>query len=154
MNSKKNGVMLLPDKVKLMTQTGDSAIPASLPYGQGAVAKDGTVYFGDENNTPVSQVATAKTLNGKSEDKLAPKWENIQGKPDSFTPSSHTHDDRYYTESEIDSKLSGKANTSGSYPSLTVGNATNAGYATSAGSARASNITMSTGSGNLWITYS
>ncbi len=26
------------------------------------------------------------------------------------TPSSHTHDDRYYTESEIDSKLSTKAN--------------------------------------------
>ena len=30
----------------------------------------------------------------------------------SFAAASHTHDDRYYTESEIDSKLNGKANSS------------------------------------------
>ena len=29
-----------------------------------------------------------------------------------FNPTSHTHDDRYYTESEMDTKLSGKANAS------------------------------------------
>ena len=29
-----------------------------------------------------------------------------------FAPKNHTHDDRYYTESEIDEKLSGKANSS------------------------------------------
>lgn len=39
-------------------------------------------------------------------------WSGVSGKPSTFTPSSHTHDDRYYTESEIDSKLSGKANSS------------------------------------------
>ena len=33
-------------------------------------------------------------------------WNNVSGKPSSYTPSSHTHDDRYYTESEIDTKLS------------------------------------------------
>ena len=32
-------------------------------------------------------------------------WANVSGRPSSFTPSSHTHDDRYYTESEIDTKL-------------------------------------------------
>ena len=33
----------------------------------------------------------------------------ITGIPSSFPPSSHTHDDRYYTESEIDTALSTKA---------------------------------------------
>ena len=39
-------------------------------------------------------------------------WSGVTGKPNTYTPSSHTHDDRYYTESEINSKLSGKANSS------------------------------------------
>ena len=39
-------------------------------------------------------------------------WSGISSKPSTFTPSSHTHDDRYYTESEVNSKLSGKANSS------------------------------------------
>ena len=39
-------------------------------------------------------------------------WNDVTSKPTSFTPSSHTHDDRYYTESEIDTKLSSKANSS------------------------------------------
>lgn len=39
-------------------------------------------------------------------------WSGVSGKPSTFTPASHTHDDRYYTESEVDSKLSGKANSS------------------------------------------
>ena len=34
-------------------------------------------------------------------------WGSITGKPSTFTPSAHTHDDRYFTESEINSKLSG-----------------------------------------------
>lgn len=33
-------------------------------------------------------------------------WGNLKEK---FAPKSHNHDDRYYTESEMDSKLSGKA---------------------------------------------
>lgn len=39
-------------------------------------------------------------------------WGNVSGKPSSFTPASHTHDDRYYTESEINTKLNAKANSS------------------------------------------
>lgn len=39
-------------------------------------------------------------------------WSGVTGKPSTFTPSSHTHDDRYYTETEMNSKLSGKANSS------------------------------------------
>lgn len=36
-------------------------------------------------------------------------WNGVTGKPSTFTPSSHTHDDRYYTESEVESKLSAKS---------------------------------------------
>lgn len=32
-------------------------------------------------------------------------WANITGKPATFPPSTHTHDDRYYTEAEVDAKL-------------------------------------------------
>lgn len=33
-------------------------------------------------------------------------WAKITGKPSTYAPSSHTHDDRYYTESEINTKIS------------------------------------------------
>lgn len=51
---------------------------------------------------------TAKAASAKSADSVA--WNNVSGKPSSFTPSSHTHDDRYYTESEVNTLLAGKAN--------------------------------------------
>lgn len=35
-------------------------------------------------------------------------WNDITGKPSSFTPSSHTHDDRYFTETEATNKFSPK----------------------------------------------
>lgn len=35
-------------------------------------------------------------------------WSGVTGKPSSYTPSSHTHDDRYYTETEINTKLGAK----------------------------------------------
>lgn len=38
-------------------------------------------------------------------------WEGITDKPETFTPSAHTHDDRYYTENEVDTALSGKSDT-------------------------------------------
>ena len=37
-------------------------------------------------------------------------WSGITGKPSTFTPSNHNHNDQYYTEAEMNSKLAGKAN--------------------------------------------
>lgn len=39
-------------------------------------------------------------------------WEDIVGKPTTFSPSQHNHDDKYYTETEINGKLNTKANLS------------------------------------------
>lgn len=75
------------------------------------------------------------------------------------TPVSHTHDDRYYTETEMDTKLNGKE------PAFSKNNAFNKNFGSSAGTVcqgndsrlsnarRASNITMSY-DGNLRISYS
>ncbi|MBQ6698115.1 MAG: hypothetical protein IJN09_03655, partial [Oscillospiraceae bacterium] len=37
------------------------------------------------------------------------------------SPSGHTHDDRYYTEAEIDTKLAGKAASSHTHTAADVG---------------------------------
>lgn len=39
-------------------------------------------------------------------------WADITDKPSVYPPESHNHDDRYYTESETDSLLAGKADAS------------------------------------------
>lgn len=68
--------------------------------------------------------------------KFSTLWSYIKGKGDatyqpkgSYAASSHTHDDRYYTESEIDSKLSGKANNH-SHPYLPLAGGTMSGTIT------------------------
>ena len=37
-------------------------------------------------------------------------WGNVSGKPVSYPPSAHTHNDQYYTESEVNNLLGGKLN--------------------------------------------
>ena len=51
-------------------------------------------------------------------------WTNVSNKPSTFPPDNHNHDDRYYTESEIDSKLSGKANSSHTHSYLPLSGGT------------------------------
>ena len=58
----------------------------------------------------IKDVIEGKISNATHAD--AVPWSGVSGKPSTYTPSSHTHDDRYYTESEVDSKLNGKASSS------------------------------------------
>ena len=44
-------------------------------------------------------------VNGYASSAGSVPWSGVTGKPSTFTPSSHTHDDRYYTESEADSRF-------------------------------------------------
>lgn len=41
---------------------------------------------------------------------ITPEWTSIANKPATFAPSAHNHDDLYYTETEVDTLLTGKAN--------------------------------------------
>lgn len=58
-------------------------------------------------NSGTTEGTNQFTFNGSSA-----KSVNITPSSIGAATSSHTHDDRYYTESEVDTKLSGKANTS------------------------------------------
>ena len=46
-------------------------------------------------------------------------WENVQNKPTSYTPTSHSHDDKYYTKGQVDSKLGGKSDTGHTHSQFT-----------------------------------
>jgi len=69
----------------------------------------------------VSKVGTVSTLtvhdiNGTTETEIydgepgSTHWADIEDKPSTFPPSTHNHDDRYYTETEIDTQMQNKAN--------------------------------------------
>lgn len=70
--------------------------------------------------------------------KFSTIWNYIKGKTDgiyqpkgSYAASGHTHDDRYYTESEMNTKLAGKSNIDHTHDtsSISAGNANYAGWA-------------------------
>lgn len=54
-------------------------------------------------------------------------WGDVTGKPTAFPPEAHNHDDRYYTEAEVNSLLSGKQATIDASHKLPIGNVS--GYA-------------------------
>lgn len=63
---------------------------------------------GIENNSKkIKETVTAvnELTENKANKDHSHAWSAITGKPSSFTPASHTHDDRYFTESEINNKL-------------------------------------------------
>lgn len=74
-------------------------------------------------------------------------WGEVTGKPTTFAPSAHTHDDRYYTESEIDTALSGKQPT-GDYATNTALSSGLDGKSPTAGST--SIVTLGTVTTGTW----
>jgi hypothetical protein len=55
----------------------------------------------DESATTLLAVDSSGNVVQKTEGNISVSWDEIDDKPSTFTPSSHTHDDRYYTETEI-----------------------------------------------------
>jgi hypothetical protein len=87
---------------------------AALPTTGVTVSQGGSVYVTSDNGK-------VYVWNGTAYSEISPNvqanWDantgdaQILNKPSTFPPSAHTHDDRYYTEAETNTLLSGKAAT-------------------------------------------
>lgn len=110
--------------VKYATSAGSASTATTVVNGGAAsdnVARH--VWFSDSLNetarvsddnfkyNPNGNLLTTN-ISGNAATASSVAWGNVSGKPSAFTPASHTHDDRYYTESEINTKLNAKANSS------------------------------------------
>lgn len=71
----------------------NSATTVYLPVQEGTIITSATI--GSQSVKYATSAGSAGSV----------AWGNVSGKPSSYTPSSHTHDDRYYTETEINTKL-------------------------------------------------
>ena len=78
-----------------------------------AYAKITNANIGSQSVNYAASAGNADTVDGWHRDDLR-AWGNLTGVPSTFSPSAHTHDDRYYTESEVDTLLAGKQ-AAGSY---------------------------------------
>lgn len=64
-----------------------------------------------DNTADADKTVKRATTAGTADSANSVAWENVKDKPTTFPVEAHTHDDRYYTETEINAKLDGKSNT-------------------------------------------
>ncbi len=63
-----------------------------------------------DNTADANKTVKRATTAGTADSANSVAWENVKDKPTTFPVEAHTHDDRYYTESEMDGKLNSKVN--------------------------------------------
>ena len=63
-----------------------------------------------DNTADADKTVKRATTAGTADTANSVTWENVKDKPTTFPAADHNHDSRYYTESEMDGKLSGKVN--------------------------------------------
>lgn len=78
-----------------LDSTEDQAFIEGLVAGDAVLSAKATLYLQGE------QIL----LNGEAPLTGDVSWEEITNKPTTFAPSTHDHDDRYYTEGEVDSAI-------------------------------------------------
>ena len=102
-SSSANGFLSKEDKSKLdgiATEANKTVVDSSLS---------------SSSTNPVQNKIVTNALNGKANSSHSHSISNItnlQSALDSKSDTGHTHDDRYYTETEMNTKLNGKANSS------------------------------------------
>lgn len=102
-SSSANGFLSKEDKSKLdgiATEANKTVVDSSLS---------------SSSTNPVQNKVVNSALNGKANSSHSHSISNItnlQSALDSKSGTGHTHDDRYYTETEMNTKLNGKANSS------------------------------------------
>ena len=108
-----NGLMSEEDKSKLdgiATEANKTVVDSSLS---------------SSSTNPVQNKVVKDALDGKAKVQHNHTFAtivNLQSTLDSKSETGHTHDDRYYTETEMNTKLNGKANSSHTH---SIGNVTN-----------------------------
>lgn len=76
------------------------------------VTYNGNLYIARVEKVPVGIYPTNTDYWMLAAEITVRDWTEITNKPNTFPPSNHNHDDRYYTESEVDEKLNQKINAS------------------------------------------
>lgn len=61
-----------------------------------------------DNTADADKTVKRATTAGTADSANSVAWENVKDKPTTFPVEAHNHDDRYYTEAEVNSKLNNK----------------------------------------------
>lgn len=83
-----------------------------------------------DNTADADKTVKWATTAGTADNANSVAWENVKDKPTTFPVEAHNHDDRYYTEAEIDGKLEKKSSTDHTHDlselisRLSIGNST------------------------------
>lgn len=120
-------------QVEITNEIGEISVGKYSP-SSGSTFSGGVVYKAgkgiDISGATIEAEVTKTDLDGKANKSHSHNWESVTGKPSSFNPAAHSHDwasieekpetfapsehdhdSRYYTESEVDTKLKSKSDT-------------------------------------------
>ena len=134
--------------VQIAYQLATPEVYATDPVDFDNAAGPLTVLTGGELEVRMTELIGSRTYDADGDgvvDKAAAvPWDGVTGKPGAFTPSAHTHDDRYYTETEMNTKLNGKADSSHTHTKDQVG----------LSKVNNNSISMGLSGTDLWVYYS
>ena len=117
-------LLMAGDVVAYSTSTHDLMLPIASASALGAVKIGKNIDIAEDGTISVN-------IDGGTAGKVA--WENVEGKPEAFKPEAHNHDDRYYTESESNSRFATKNQS----PTVDLNTITGSGFMTNELSANA-----------------